>query len=60
MEDQVTDQSGQVWDELVEVMGEIERDWWRDARGLPSADDRAVARAFALSAAMRSCPVAAM
>lgn len=49
MEDHVTDKSGQVWEELVELMGDIERDWWREARGLPGSDDRAEARVFALN-----------
>ena len=43
----MTDQSGQVWEELVELMGDIERDWWREARVMPTADQRAEARVFA-------------
>ncbi|WP_419851157.1 DUF1214 domain-containing protein [Candidatus Poriferisocius sp.] len=45
----MTDRSGQVWDELVELMGEIERDWGREARAMPTADERAEARIFALN-----------
>ena len=45
----MTDQSGQVWDELVELMAEIEKDWWREDRMMPGPDDRAEARMFALN-----------
>ena len=48
-ENQVTDRSGQVWEELVELMGDIEQDWWREARAMPTADQRAEARVFALN-----------
>ncbi|MDE0615049.1 MAG: DUF1214 domain-containing protein [bacterium] len=45
----MTDRSGQAWEELVALMGEIEGDWWREARGMPTANDRAEARIFALN-----------
>ena len=45
----MTDRSGQVWEELVALMGDIERDWWSEARGMPTANDRAEARMFALN-----------
>ena len=48
-ENQVTDRSGQVWEELVELMGDIEQDWGREARAMPTADERAEARMFALN-----------
>ncbi len=45
----MADRSGQVWEELVELMAEIEQDWWREDRMMPGADDRAEARMFALN-----------
>ena len=45
----MTDRSGQVWEELVELMAEIEQDWWREDRMMPTPDARAEARVFALN-----------
>ncbi len=50
----MTDRSGQVWNELVELMGDIERDWGREARAMPTADERAEARMFALNCLQHS------
>ncbi len=46
----MSDRSGLAWEKLVGLMGEIERDWWREAKAMPEPDDRAEARLFALNA----------
>ncbi len=49
MDDALMDRSGRAWNQMVELMAAIERDWWREARRMPTSDDRAEARMFALN-----------
>jgi len=46
----MSDRSGLAWEELVGLMGDIEREWQREARAMPELADRAEARLFALNA----------